>query len=112
MTSGSTFDFIGASFTGWAYNNDYNSSFTSRTITVEGYSGGSLVGSVSMNLSASQYDWLSTNLLGVDELRFQNDGIAGRWWLMDNFTYEPVPEPATLALLGTGLAGLVLRRRR
>jgi len=111
LTSGADFDFIGAYFTGWASDDDY-APFTSTAITVEGYNGGSFVGGVSMPLSADRYDWLAANLRGVDELRFRNDGVDARWWLVDDLTYEPVPEPGTLALLGGGLAGLVLRRRR
>jgi hypothetical protein len=111
LTSGADFDFIGAYFTGWASDDDY-APYTSTSITVEGYNGGSFVGSVSMPLSADRYDWLAANLRGVDELRFRNDGVDARWWLVDDLTYEPVPEPGTLALLGGGLAGLFLRRRR
>ncbi len=39
---------------------------------------------------------------------------AGRtydiYW--DNFTHEPIPEPATMTLLGLGMAGMVYRRLR
>jgi len=37
-------------------------------------------------------------------------GIQGNHWIMDDMSYELVPAPSTLALLG--LAGLVGRRRR
>jgi len=37
-------------------------------------------------------------------------GSQGSYWIMDDMSYELVPAPSTLALLG--LAGLVGRRRR
>ena len=47
--------------------------------------------------------------LGFDpDCHFFNDGIKFEIFTSNN----PVPEPATMALLGTGLAGLYARRRR
>jgi len=52
----------------------------------------------------SGYDLLSFSAIGLD------DSYGG---FIDNVTMTPVPEPATMLLLGTGLAGLVgLQRRR
>ena len=37
---------------------------------------------------------------------------AGARFAVDNLTFEPVPEPASLVLFGIGLAGLVASRKR
>ncbi|MEA2083024.1 MAG: PEP-CTERM sorting domain-containing protein [Thermodesulfobacteriota bacterium] len=51
------------------------------------------------------------NFKNIDTLTFSAGGDKN--FAMDNFTFnEPVPEPATLLLFGTGMAGLFAVRRK
>lgn len=111
--SGSPFTFDGAYFTGWAEDNGY-ASFTATSITIDGYLGGNLVGTVSTGLPADSFVWLGADMM-VDTLVFTSSA-SSNWWLMDNFTYNAstVPEPGTLLLCAAGLvlAGTLKLRRR
>lgn len=50
---------------------------------------------------------------GIGRARFHDTAANGRIVHMDDFRFEgAIPEPATLALLGLGLAGLGVARRR
>jgi hypothetical protein len=110
--TGTPFTFDGAYFTGWAEDNSY-ANYTATSISIDGYLGGNLVGTVSTGLPADSFVWLGADMM-VDTLVFTSSN-SGNWWLMDNFTYNSaIPEPGTLLLCAAGLllAGTLKLRRR
>ncbi len=79
------------------------------TVTIQGYMNNVLVGSTTTTLANSFQN--SGGIAGpIDKLVFPVAGV----YRADNFNVAPVPEPSSIALLGTGLlaAGLVIRRRQ
>ncbi|MBC2696404.1 MAG: hypothetical protein HF982_14240 [Desulfobacteraceae bacterium] len=91
--SGNNFVFNGAYFSGWAQE-DQCFEFTATSITVYGYRDEVLVGTVSMDLSNSQYDWLKADMDGINKLQFVSSG-NNKFWIMDDFTFnENIPADA------------------
>lgn len=97
ITRDEPFTFLGAAFT---------SSLNSQTIDLLGLTAGQQVFSqLGIQLSDTAPTTVAVNWAGLDELRIVR--TAGQEeWVMDNFVYLPVPEPATYALFAAGL-GLV-----
>ena len=109
LVDGGTFDFDGAYLTSAWYDNN--------VVTIVGYQNGGIVGDpVMVTVDTDSPTWFdfSSSFNGIDALILN----TSNWHLaMDNFTFDstgstdsgaaPCPEPATMLLLGSGLAGLV-----
>jgi len=117
VSSATPFYFLGASVAGWP--NATNA--IGSSLTIQGYLGGALVGSVSVSLLPTT-QWMTVGGMtgAIDRLAFVPNHDYFR---MDNFAYDieaplapagtvAVPEPATLTLLGVGLACLARASRR
>lgn len=113
-TSGSDFDALSAMASWWGQNNSQQS-FSSTSITIEGWDDGVMVGTSTIPLGQA-FQTINLGFSSIDELRFLNDGVEARWWLLDDLTldFEPaaIPLPSASLLAGVGLLGVGVRRRR
>jgi hypothetical protein len=82
------------------------------------YLGSTLLGSVSSTVTTGQFT-LSFASIGQFDRVVITPGSYGDWVGVDNITFDRaalpptgVPEPTTMAMLGLGLTGLALARRR
>jgi len=103
-----TFNWNGAWFT---------SGRTSGSLNISGYNNGTEVYTGTVELDNPAPTWFSADWSNIDKIAFHAYGTDSTRFLMDDFTINepinsPVPEPATMLLFGTGLAGLVGSRIR
>ena len=114
-STGTNFDFLSAYLTGEWYSN--------LNIEVQGFRGGTLVYDQPVLASATNSTLFTFNYLNIDRLTFNSfggqtagfpGGGGGEEFVMDNFTFDLVPEPSTLLLAGFGALALCpfLKRRR
>lgn len=117
ITSATPFNFNGAYLTA-AWNTGLN-------IKISGLLNGILAYSQTISVNPSSPTYFDLNFNNIDMLSFSsfggtNAGLGGvgNHFAIDNFTFNetlqpsPTPEPATMLLMGIGIAGGALMRKR
>ena len=110
---GTNFNFLGSYLTA-AWNSNLN-------IEVQGFSGNTLLYDTTVVVSVTAPTLFTFNYMDIDRLYFNSfggdpafNGIPGTHFVMDNFTFEFVPEPSPLLLTAAGALLLwpLLKRKR
>jgi hypothetical protein len=111
IDSATNFNFLSAYFTG-AWNSNLN-------IQVQGFRGAAMLYATTVVVSATSPTPFAFNYLNIDHLYFNSFGgdvafnhAGGPHFVMDNLTFEFVPEPSTLLLTGAGVLMLCVFRKR
>jgi hypothetical protein len=111
-SSGTEFDFLSAYLSSFVQNNTLQG-FSATSVTIEGYLGATLVQSDTVDLTNQFVKYTFAGFTDIDTLKFTSTA-EGKYYGMDNFESAPVPEPATLLLmgLGSGIMGAGIKRLR
>ena len=102
VVSATRFDFLGASVSTFALNDDFDPTISAITLEIDAYRGAMLVGNLTIQLSANSFNAFTVDYSDIDRLEFRGDA-ADKWWALDDFQFEsvPVPEsPSRFSVLG------------
>ena len=84
---------------------------TASSFTLTAYNASnSVVATDSQSSAAGAYASLAVSGAGITRVTFEQ--TAGSFWVVDNLTFETVPEASTTGVLGLAGLGLLVRRRR
>jgi hypothetical protein len=128
--SSGTFDFLGASFSSFAYANGF-APYSAESLELIGYRPGDSMDPTyvtAFDLDPKQYVDSVFDWTGLTDLMFGSGdgpaadmsttfGVDGLSWLMDDAQFNvnsstTVPEPGSAVLLGVGILALIARRVR
>lgn len=107
ISSDSSFDFNGAWVSGWSFNSP-------QVLKAQGFDqfGNLLAETAWLEIAVGVNSYLQADFAGVYRVNF----VGGQYFTIDDFTFnenqKPVPEPASIFLIGTGIVGLMGARRR